>query len=108
MVIRHAGYELRPLDRWQYKLYRVVPGAEYKGAHRSEDGEGLIDLGKYPSSIAQGLSMIRGMLQREGRREEVLSLDEAIREVESIDGDLAELIARMPEPAAGGEGRGRR
>lgn len=52
--------------------------------------------------------MIRGMLQREGRRGEVLSLDEAIREVKSIDGDLAELIARMPEPAAGGEGRGRR
>lgn len=99
MNIRVLGYELRPLDRIQYKLYRVDVG---------EDGkESLTDLGKYPSTIEGGLRAIRGMAQRRARRDEILGLDEALREVERIDGEFAELARRIQESAArrgGGEG----
>lgn len=100
MNIRVCGYELRPCDRWQFRLCRVMePDDKRKPDFKSEDGTPLLDLSKYPSTVAAGLSTIRHLAEREVSRGEILELDAAIKRLEAIDDEFRALSERIASDA---------
>lgn len=103
MNVRIGNYEIQPLDKMNWTVYRVAEdGEDVNGRKKALDGTPLLFLGKYSPTLAGALEIVRKLLLKTTDAAVIADVDGAIARIEELDAEFEETARRIEEAMADG------
>lgn len=96
MNIRVGRFELVPIDKWNWSVYRIADDGE-KGKRSAPDGTRLVPMEKYTSTIPAGLEIIRQLALKTEDMAVVADIEGALSRIAELNGEFEQVAARIEE-----------
>lgn len=105
MNVRIGDYEIKTCNPQCYQIFDVMPEGFDNSKSKlgtSSDGRALRPIQKYPTSIKQGVEIIRQLMLKDEDRAVLSDLDGAIARIEELNAEFEETARRIEEAMADG------